>query len=144
MKIEFFPISPDRNQQLTYVIVLSRYQNQWILVRHTERSTWEIPAGHIEIGEHPDQTARRELWEETGACDFRLQALFDYTVNRNNERKSGRVYFAEIEKLEQLPAYEIAEINFFHQLPEALTYPEIQPAIFHKADQILSPNQSNK
>lgn len=133
MKIEFFPINPDRNKHLTYVIVISQFLENWIFVRHKERITWELPAGHIEAGEHPDQAARRELWEETGAVSFTLKALFDYAVIRNNESKSGRVYYAKIETFDHLPDFEIAEIKFFHQLPEVLTYPEIQQEIFREA-----------
>jgi 8-oxo-dGTP diphosphatase len=130
MKLELHPIKPNHNKHLTYVIVVSRYHAQWIFVRHKERTTWEIPAGHIEAGEHPDQAARRELWEETGATGFNIKALFDYSVTRNDESKSGRVYYAEVFQLEKLPEMEIAEIMIADQLPASLTYPEIQTEIF--------------
>jgi ADP-ribose pyrophosphatase YjhB (NUDIX family) len=38
-----------------------------LLVRHTYgRKNWELPGGVGESGESPDETARRELFEETG------------------------------------------------------------------------------
>ena len=38
-----------------------------LLVHHTYgRLNWELPGGLAEIGEAPDETARRELLEETG------------------------------------------------------------------------------
>jgi len=36
---------------------------------------WEIAAGHIEAGEAPEETARRELTEETGYYPRRLEKL---------------------------------------------------------------------
>ena len=38
-----------------------------LLVRHTYgRRNWELPGGGAEPGESPDETARREILEETG------------------------------------------------------------------------------
>ncbi len=50
---------------LRFAVICAQYQNQWLLVRHRERHTWECPGGHREPGEDIDAAARRELWEET-------------------------------------------------------------------------------
>ena len=42
--------------------------------------SFEIPGGHIEPGESPEQAARRELYEETGALDYTLQPVGVYGV----------------------------------------------------------------
>ena len=39
---------------------------------------WEVPAGHIDAGELPEEAARRELVEETGYYPRRLQKLLDF------------------------------------------------------------------
>jgi|SRR5690348_2368544 len=36
---------------------------------------WDIPGGHVEPGEHPEATARREVLEETGATLGELHLL---------------------------------------------------------------------
>jgi len=134
MKVEFYPIETDRNAQLKYVIIVSHIsKDQWIFVRHKERETWELPAGHIEVGEHPDQAAKRELFEETGATIYSISILMDYSVKQNGIKTFGRVYFAEVEKLGDLPESEIAEIIIQQTLPSELTYPEIQRIIFQMA-----------
>ena len=45
------------DSELTYVVMGARYRGQWIFVKHRERETWELPAGHIEPGESPDRAA---------------------------------------------------------------------------------------
>lgn len=132
MKIKIFPIEVTLNQQLKYVIIAARYQNKkWIFVQHKERKTWEIPAGHIEVDEHPDQAAKRELYEETGATCFSISALFDYSVKEKNGTVNyGRIYFADVDKLDDLPESEIGKIKLKKKLPTKLTYPKLQPIMF--------------
>ncbi|MBF4693645.1 NUDIX hydrolase [Fusibacter ferrireducens] len=112
---------------LKYVVIVSRYEGQWLLVKHRERTTWEIPGGHIEPGETPDEAARRELIEESTADQFTLVPISDYSVTRAGEVGYGRLYYAEIRHLKLNFDYEIERCQGFDVLPEALTYPEIQP-----------------
>lgn len=121
---------PDNNTEFKYAVIASRYQNQWIFVRHRERETWEIPGGHIEPGETPDEAATRELKEETGAIDFTILPGAAYAVEKDEIQTFGWLYFAEIQKLGKLPDSEIAEITLLDQLPLNLTYPLIQPILF--------------
>ena len=58
--------------KLKYAVIAARYEGKWVFCRHRERDTWEIPGGHREPGEDIADTARRELWEETGVKNARL------------------------------------------------------------------------
>ena len=121
----------DRN--IKYAVIVARYKGKWILCRHRARATWEIPGGHIEANETPDQAAARELWEETGATKAVITPICFYSV-----QDYGMLYFAEIEELRSIPeTSEIREIAFFDELPEHLTYPQIQPKLFDKVKQWL-------
>jgi len=100
-------------------------------VRHQERTTWEIPGGHIETGENPDQAAARELKEETGTEKFDLTPISDYSVTMVDQTSYGRLYFAEISQMGILPPSEIAEVIQLNSLPDELTYPQIQPELLN-------------
>ena len=130
MNIEFYE-NIENTSDLKYVVIVCRYANKWLLVKHKERTTWEIPGGHIEEGEIPYDAAKRELNEETGAEGFTIRKVSYYAVNRFNERSYGALYFAKITKLGRLPNFEIESTALFEKLPDLheLTYPKIQPAL---------------
>lgn len=125
--VEFFNHKPDCGA-VKFSVIAARYQNQWVFCRHREREAWEIPGGHLESGETPEKAARRELYEETGAVEADICPVCIYSYD-----KVGMLYYADIKKLEPLPkSSEIAEIRYFDYLPDSLTYPQIQPALFHR------------
>ena len=115
-----------------YVVVLSAYRGKILLSRHRARDTWETQGGHIEPGETPEQAARRELFEESGATAFDLLPLCDYWAGTAypEDGASGVVFAAEIRELGPLPPSEMAQVRCFDELPENLTYPAITPVLF--------------
>ena len=133
------PLSiPEEN--LKYSIVCSKYQNNWVFVRHRLRDSWEMPAGHIEENETALQAGRRELYEETGAKEFSIKMIADYSCDWKGEINYGRIFFANIKFLGELPKSEIAEIRFFTDLPANLTYPDIQNLVFDEVNDRLNKN----
>jgi 8-oxo-dGTP diphosphatase len=120
-------VEPSR---LIYVVILAEEDGKWLLVRHRDRSTWEMPAGHIEPGETPDRAAMRELHEETGALRSSIQYLCDYEVVFDGRTGYGRFYRATILEREEVLFHETAEVRAFSELPAALTYPEVQHVLF--------------
>jgi 8-oxo-dGTP diphosphatase len=126
----FLPAGSVGDSELTYVVIGARYRGDWIFVRHRDRQSWEIPAGHIEAGEEPDQAAVRELYEEAGVVESSMKVVSDYQVTDGSSRGFGRLYHAEVLKIEALGNYEIGEIRFGRELPSPLTYPEVQTRLF--------------
>lgn len=118
---------------LTYSVVASIYRGKWLFVRHHNRTTWEMPGGHIEDTETSDEAAGRELMEETGATDFKLECVSTYSVNIDGITGYGRLYLAEVFNLGTIPDIsEIDEIKADLFIPEENTYPEIQPLLFER------------
>ena len=114
----------------TFAIVIAEYQNSWLWVRHRDRTTWELPAGHVEPGETVDHAANRELFEETGALNFDIFPISSYQGWLNSEVVYGKVFFARIKEVGVLPGFEIIETRTFQELPSNLTYPDSQPLFF--------------
>ena len=71
--------------------------------------------------------------EETGITKADLKPLSIYTVTQNGESDSGMLYLTDSGRRGPLPAFEIAETRWFAELPEALTYPAIQPLLLKRA-----------
>lgn len=123
---------------LKFAVIVARYQNQWVYCKHKERDTYEVPGGTREPDEHIEETARRELYEETGAKAYQITPICVYSVKEGSVETFGMLYFGEITEFGTLPAeYEMERVRFFDQLPDRLTYPHIQPKLVEKVREVL-------
>jgi len=137
-RVNFFDSDYEPVSELIYAIVTARYNNKWVFVRHHDRVTPEITGGHIEPGEDPADTARRELAEETGAVEFTLDCVATYSVEEEGNTGFGRLYYAEIYRLDVISdTSEIAEVVFMDELTDNLTYPDIQLVFLQKVSEYL-------
>ena len=121
-----------------YVVTLSRVNGQWLFSRHRGRDTWETQGGHIEPGETPEQAARRELWEESGAEEYTLTPVCDYWSCDDRSSAVGVVFLAEITRLGPLPDFEMEELRTFDALPEQVTYPHITPLLVEAVEAFMA------
>lgn len=134
MTVEFLDVSEEL--PLKYSVIVTQYKDKWVFCRHKDRTTYEIPGGHIEQGETPLEAAKRELYEETGITDAEIFPVCIYRVN-----DSGVLFYARTNKLGQLPDSEMAEVMLADDLPTELTYPMIQPYLFERVKKFLKENQ---
>ncbi|MGJ0846180.1 NUDIX hydrolase [Tissierella praeacuta] len=134
LKVNFHDLNTVEDTKLKFAVIMARYNEKWIFVRHKDRLTWEIPGGHREENEDINFTASRELVEETGAKDFRIVPVSIYSVTMDGIESFGKLFYSEVEYLGELPNFEIAEIKLFDIIPESLTYPLIQPYLFKKIE----------
>jgi 8-oxo-dGTP diphosphatase len=144
IEVKFYDPTHTPEARLTYSVISARYGNKWLYVRHQDRDTWEIPAGHVEEDETADEAAQRELMEETGAVEFKIECVATYSVLKNGEKGYGRLYLADIFELGPVPDIsEIAEVRFLDSLPENLTHPDIQPHLYEKVMEYLNKKVNN-
>lgn len=142
MKVKFYDTIDDG--LLKFAVIISKHRNKWVLCKHKDRDTYECPGGHRDCGETILDTAKRELYEETGATQYTIRPICVYSVQGfdgevdNSEETFGMLFYSEITEFDELPqGFEIVKIELFTELPDHWTYPDIQPKLIEKVINIL-------
>ena len=65
---------------LKFAVIIAKKDGKWVLCKHRDRNTYEVPGGHREPGEAIMDTAKRELYEETGAIKYSIKPICVYSV----------------------------------------------------------------
>mgnify|MGYP006387168967 FL=1 len=130
LEVKFYEQVND--ELLKFAVILSRTQGKWVFCKHKERTTYEIPGGHREPGETIQETAERELREETGAVEFDMKQVGVYSVKTEESETFGVLFAAEIFSFEDIHS-EIESILITEDLVEQWTYPLIQPRLLEEA-----------
>ena len=130
-KVQFYDRVDDG--KLRFAVIITRTEGRWVFCKHRDRNTLEVPGGHREPGEDILDTAKRELYEETGAIDFSMEPVCVYSVtapgNFDGQETFGMLFSADVREFEKELHSEIERIVIRDDLPEAWTYPEIQPLL---------------
>ncbi len=134
MSVEFCEIADVPDSAFKYAVIVARYRDKWIFCKNKNRK-WELPGGHREEGEAIIDTAKRELFEETGALEFEIEPVCAYKINN-----FGLLYFAEVKVLGALPESEIERIDFLEDIPkqDELSFPLFHPWHYKKVKELLS------
>lgn len=93
-----------------------------LLVRHDDRGLWVAPGGTVEPDEHPEETAKREMLQETG-IDVELVRILgafggpEFRVRHENGDQVGYVMTVyEARAAGELPVFDAPEadgVGFF-------------------------------
>ncbi len=102
-------ILPDENKK-TYTLfempdfaaILPIYNNMIVFIKNyrypVDKKILEIPAGFIEKNESPEETAERELEEETGYIFKRCKKLCEYHPVASLNDQTAYLFYGEVKK----------------------------------------------
>ena len=82
LEVKFYDGVED--ELLKFAVIISKSNGKWVFCKHKERETYEVPGGHREPHETIFETARRELFEETGLTgnlDTAATAVIEYPIS---------------------------------------------------------------
>lgn len=104
----------------------------YVLLVHHKKGHWAFPKGHSELEETPQQTAIRELKEETGLHVIDLLPLnpleesYVFTEEGKEIEKTVTYFFAKVGGELKLQQEEILEAGWypFEQAKERITFAE--------------------
>ena len=121
---------------LKFAVIIAKKDGKWVLCKHRDRNTYEVPGGHREPGEAIMDTAKRELYEETGAVKYSIKPICVYSVtapdNFDGVETFGGLFYADIQELETELHSEIEKVFLFDDLPDQWMYPLIQPKLLEE------------
>ncbi|HLD85514.1 MAG TPA: bis(5'-nucleosyl)-tetraphosphatase [archaeon] len=127
------------NVEISAGVVLFRKEQDkvYYLLLHYQSGHWDFPKGHVEKGEHLQQTAIRELKEETGIGDAELLNGFkeevSYFFKKGNKVINKKVVFFAAETMQK----EVV-LSSEHAGYKWLPYKEaLAQATFKNAKQVL-------
>ena len=97
-----------QSKAIGFVIFKKKGQGIRYLLLHHGASYWNFPKGRVEQGEEELDTAKRELFEETGITDIKMYSDFRYEYNYNFDtvikdkvkekvHRTGIFFLAEVE-----------------------------------------------
>lgn len=129
MKVTAYELGEIKDELLVIAMIVTKFNDKNVYVRHRDRKTFEIPGGHRESNETIEECAKRELMEETGATTFTIKPLFILGVENADIEDYGQVFMAEIGEFTDKLEYEMEEVIFLDGEPKNYTYPSIQSVI---------------
>lgn len=132
LEVRFYEEVDDR--LLKFAVIIAKSGGKWVLCKHRQRDTYEVPGGHREPGEDILTTARRELYEESGALTYEIRPVCVYSVFSGGEETFGMLYYAEVTEFEGELHSEIERMELFDTLPGNWTYPLIQPLLIRELE----------
>ena len=126
------------------VILFNKTEEIQFLVLKYPSGHWDFVKGNIEEGEEEEETARRELFEETGINNMNIKKGFNQKVEYNYYKKNNKVhkivsyYLAETEQKEVKLSFEHLDYKWvnYDDLMKLITFDNSKD-ILKKANELI-------
>jgi 8-oxo-dGTP pyrophosphatase MutT (NUDIX family) len=111
---------------------------RFLVISSSDGLNWVLPKGHIEPGEAPEETVRRELEEETGVTGELLSTLTVQEFEKRDE--SVRVQYFLVRATATKTAGEGRELVWLDAAAawERLSFPDAREALRIAADRVAN------
>jgi 8-oxo-dGTP pyrophosphatase MutT (NUDIX family) len=113
------------------------------LLLRSRSGCWDFPKGQIEPGETKEETARRELYEETGLSaelDKNFEEILSYTFSHNSEsiHKTDYMFIGKVSDMHITLSDEHTDYAWlpYEKTRKQITYDDTR-ALFEKANEYL-------
>lgn len=129
---------------VSYFVLIDQTTNQILLTDHKKAQLWLPPGGHVEINEHPKETAQREAQEELGIeAEFLLENPLFLTLGQADS--SGTIHI-DVSFWYVLKGNVQEKLNYsldeFHQIRwfnwKELPFSQAEPNLPRFVDKVIS------
>jgi 8-oxo-dGTP pyrophosphatase MutT (NUDIX family) len=117
----YFDPPPAHLDVVEFVVVVAYRRGQILYARWREDGCWTLPSGRVEHGQTPEEAARRELLEETGATLKQVRVLCYMHCFMFGREYWGVTYLGEVSELgTPMDLDEVIEASMFADVPANL------------------------
>ncbi len=133
------------NEKSAGAVIFRQNKERLYLLLHYEAGHWDFPKGNIEKNETEEETARREIEEETGIRNLRFikgfREFIHYFYKKDKNLVSKKVVFLLAETKEEHIKLSFEHIGYkwlnYDRAIEQITYNESKK-ILQKAEKFLN------
>lgn len=119
-------------EKITAGGVITRVENDQIMIAVIKKerrggTKFSLPKGHVKKGETLEETAEREIYEETGISNLHLVQFLEATERLNKKKSAWKInhfYLFTTEQINCVPLEDDKVVRWFpiHNLPQMFWY----------------------